>query len=389
MAVYRARHSRFYHYDFELNGRRFHGTTKATNRRAAEEVERTRKSQARREIEATCGAEAELKGDAPLTLDIAAGRWWDEIGRRRADAGCCERDVERMIAHFGADRRLDGITDSDVAAWIAARRGERVWGKTKFKDGRDAPLISPARVNRATVDILRAIYGRARRVWKVPIAAEPDWRQHRLKEPEERVRELEAAEQTSIDSAAREGYDRLYRFARLSGLRLSACLLRKDDVKWSLGRIEVRSKGGKLNRVPLSAEIRALLLECWQDHPEFVFTYVAKRTDGEQHHRGKRYPITASGLRSQWKRDRKRAAKEVPSIMTFRFHDNRHTAGTRLLRHTGNLKMVQKLLNHARISTTAKYAHVLDDELLDAMDGMEDRDTKSRRKSRSDSNSAA
>jgi hypothetical protein len=114
-----------------------------------------------------------------------------------------------------------------------------------------------------------------------------------------------------------------------------------------------------------------------------VFTYVAKRTDSEEHQRGKRYPITASGLRSQWKRDRKRAAKASPSILTFRFHDNRHTAGTRLLRHTGNLKMVQKLLNHARISTAAKYAHVLDDELLDAMDGMEDRDTKSRRKSRS------
>src|SRR5215469_15074302 len=67
-----------------------------------------------------------------------------------------------------------------------------------------------------------------------------------------------------------------------------------------------------------------------------------------------RYPIAASGLRSQWKRDRKRAAKTAPSTLTFRFHDNRHTAGTRLLRHTRNLKMVQNLLNHARIATTAK-----------------------------------
>jgi hypothetical protein len=218
-----------------------------------------------------------------------------------------------MIAHFGADRRLDRINDRDVAAWIAARRGERVWGKIKFKDGRDAPLISPARVNRSTVDILRATYARARRVWKIAIATEPDWRQHRLKEPEERARELETDEQASIDAAAREGYGRLYRFARLSGLRLSACLLRKDDVKWSLGRVEVRSKGGKLNRVPLSAEIRALLLECWQDRPEFVFTYVAKRTDGEEHQRGKRYPITASGLHSQWKRDRTRSSREPQS----------------------------------------------------------------------------
>jgi site-specific recombinase XerD len=49
-----------------------------------------------------------------------------------------------------------------------------------------------------------------------------------------------------------------------------------------------------------------------------------------------------------------------------------------VLRATGNLKIAQKVLNHANIKTTVKYAHVLDEEVAAAMDGVQ----KSRRKSR-------
>ena len=35
-----------------------------------------------------------------------------------------------------------------------------------------------------------------------------------------------------------------------------------------------------------------------------------------------------------------------------KMHKARHTAGQRVLDHTGNLKAVQKLLGHASISTT-------------------------------------
>ena len=42
--------------------------------------------------------------------------------------------------------------------------------------------------------------------------------------------------------------------------------------------------------------------------------------------------------------------------MDFRFHDIRHDVGTKLLRATGNLKLVQKALGHANLKTTARYA---------------------------------
>jgi site-specific recombinase XerC len=66
--------------------------------------------------------------------------------------------------------------------------------------------------------------------------------------------------------------------------------------------------------------------------------------------------------------------------LDYRFHDNRHTAATSILRATGNLKAVQKLLRHSDVSTTAKYAHALIDDVRDAMEAGE----KSRNKSRTD-----
>jgi len=90
--------------------------------------------------------------------------------------------------------------------------------------------------------------------------------------------------------------------------------------------------------------------------------------------KGKRYPLTREGTKTAWRRLRKKAKVEG-----FRFHDFRHNFGTKLLRQTGNLKLVQRALNHADIATTTRYAHVLASEVAEAMETL----TESRRKSRS------
>ncbi len=41
----------------------------------------------------------------------------------------------------------------------------------------------------------------------------------------------------------------------------------------------------------------------------------------------------------------------------------------RLLRYTGNLKLVTRLLGHTQIETTMRYAHVLDGDMRDGLDG--------------------
>jgi len=49
-------------------------------------------------------------------------------------------------------------------------------------------------------------------------------------------------------------------------------------------------------------------------------------------------------------------------------HDLRHTAATRTLRTVKNLKIVQAQLGHSSIQATARYAHVMTDDVRDAME---------------------
>ena len=79
--------------------------------------------------------------------------------------------------------------------------------------------------------------------------------------------------------------------------------------------------------------------------------------------KGDRHPLTYHGVKITWRRLRKRAG-----VVGFRFHDFRHDLASKALRATGNLKTVQRMLNHASIKTTTRYAHVLDDEVADAME---------------------
>ena len=82
-----------------------------------------------------------------------------------------------------------------------------------------------------------------------------------------------------------------------------------------------------------------------------------------QQRKGERYPLTRGGVQTYWRRLRKRAG-----VVGFRIHDYRHDFATKLLRETGNLKLVQRALNHADIKTTTRYAHVLDDEVAAGME---------------------
>lgn len=62
---------------------------------------------------------------------------------------------------------------------------------------------------------------------------------------------------------------------------------------------------------------------------------------------------------------------KATGITDFRFHDTRHTAATRITRATGNLKVAQKLLGHTEIGTTARYAHVQHEDVLNGLKAVE------------------
>jgi len=111
-----------------------------------------------------------------------------------------------------------------------------------------------------------------------------------------------------------------------------------------------------------------------EDH---VFTYEVQRTRYGRT-KGDRHPLTYNGVKTAWRRLRKRAG-----VKNFRFHDFRHDFATKLLRETGNLKLLQRALNHADLKTTTRYAHVIDDEVAEAMERVAESRKESRNQSRS------
>ncbi|WP_137871273.1 site-specific integrase [Sphingopyxis sp. 2PD] len=360
MSIYKSPKSPFYSYDFQLNRRRFHGTTKARNKKDAEIVERQIKAQAKVDME-----QERLTGNGPLTIDIATGRYWTEVGQYHSGSGDTWTNLQRLIDFFGSAKRLDEISDREVAALVAWRRAQFVMVNKRDEDGKltQCPVrpLAPATVNRSTILPLRALFGRASRVWRYQLPMEPMWRDHMLAEPEERVRELHGHEAAALDLAIRPDYKPWFHFACLTGLRLDETLIRWSNVKWEAGLIVTTGKGGKIVKTHITDEVKDLLESLKGDHEEYVFTYICQRR-GKGHVVGQRYPIGYESAKTQWRRTRERA-----KLVDFRFHDIRHDVGTKLLRKTGNMKLVQKALNHSDLKTTARYAHVYDEDIAAAL----------------------
>jgi len=368
MSIYKPKGSPFYHFDFQLKGHRFYGSTGTSDRRKAEGFERGERDRARAELKASRDTAVSLQ------LDDVAGRYWNEVGQHHAGADTTERDLARLIEYFGKTKLLTEIGDNEVANLVAWRRGHRVTRHRKkpIKDAPLPPLVSNATVNRSTTEVLKKLFTRAKS-WGVRFDREPNWKRHWLPEPVERTRELNGDEGERIDAETREDYLPIMDFASVSGLRQNECLLRWPEVNWDAKLISKAGKGGKLVTIPITSVIREILWPLRGHHPEIVFTYTAVRTKGDRI-KGQRYPITRNGLKTVWKRTRAKAG-----VLDFRFHDKRHDFATKLLRATGNLKLVQKALNHANIATTTKYAHVIQDDVSAALERVQ----KSRRKSRS------
>jgi integrase len=130
------------------------------------------------------------------------------------------------------------------------------------------------------------------------------------------------------------------------------------------GRVRVVQKGARVHVVPMSADMRAILSACRGHDPRWVFTFPLRRRAPKRGlPKGARVPVTYYGLQIEVRRVFGRLG------LPLRFHDLRHTLGTRIVRATGNLKAAQKALGHARIDTTAAfYAHAQEDDVRAAMD---------------------
>jgi integrase len=368
MSVYKAKLSPFYSYDFEISGIRFYGSTKCRGEREAKQFEKARRVEAVEELKKSSRTK-----HAPMDLNTAFARFWIEVGQEYS--GSYRATFWKALCwledSLGKHMLLRDIRPRTISDAITARKTEG-----KLKKGVRVGDLKPATINRTVVEPLRRVMNRARKHWEEPVK-EIAWDDFLLEEPKERVRELTSEEEERIFKTMREDYEPLLLFALVTGFRLGECVnLTWSDIDFGDLSISVVGKGDKKDVVPITPDVRDFLWDLRGHHPDKVFTYVAQRDLPKRKLvKGKRYPITREGLKTRWRR-----AKVSAKLVDYRFHDNRHTAATRFLRATGNVKLAQHFLRHEDVATTMKYAHASRDDLRSALKQVAESRNKSRTK---------
>ncbi|BDV01703.1 tyrosine recombinase XerC [Thermodesulfomicrobium sp. WS] len=171
------------------------------------------------------------------------------------------------------------------------------------------------------------------------------------KQPRRRPRALNVDETIAIlDAVASDASPQALRDAALlellygSGLRVSEAVgLEAPQVDLAQGMVRVTGKGGKERLVPLSDASRrrlAALLAGRRRGPVFV------HEDGTPLTRAQAYRIVRA------------AAQRAGVLKPVSPHTLRHAFATHLLASGADVRGVQELLGHARISTTQRYTHV-------------------------------
>ena len=174
----------------------------------------------------------------------------------------------------------------------------------------------------------------------------------RVREPRRLPRGLDRAEATALLASFRTERDRaIAGLMLLSGLRSAEVLgLRVRDVDIARGWVQVVGKGDKERRVPLDPDVAGLiqtylLVERPQTDTPALFV-VAKGP-----HRGR--PLTPAGLRTIFRYHRAKAG--VPAGHP---HALRHSFGTALAEAGVDLAVLQTLMGHDHVDSSAAYIHL-------------------------------
>jgi integrase/recombinase XerC len=151
-----------------------------------------------------------------------------------------------------------------------------------------------------------------------------------------------------------------------SGLRLSELAgLDIDDVNLPGGMVRVLGKGGKERLVPFNAATATAIRAYLGDRRQMIEQQSAAsvRTRSREHPLFVNYRGTRLSARSIDRLVRRyaRASSVRPGISP---HALRHSFATHLLQRGADLRAIQEMLGHARLSTTQRYTHVNAAQLL-------------------------
>ncbi|WP_342248644.1 tyrosine-type recombinase/integrase [Sphingomonas sp. OTU376] len=351
MSVYKPKNSPYFQYDFIWKGTRFHGSTGLKSKREALAYESRVRS------DAILGA----REKEPITVDEACGLYQDHA--EKLDSWPNIRYMlEALVEGLGPSKLLADITQLDLQRYFAGRRNGR----------------ANSSVNKE-IENCRAVWRRVEAAKVYEFGDMPAWSKLMLRVGEKPPRELTIAEEPKLFEHLRADMVDVCDFALKSGWRQSEVFgLRWKDLDLDARQAVTRIKGGDIVRRPLTPTLIAIIANQPKVCP-FVFTFVCQQNKAAVgkdklgraqpgRRKGERYPMTKTAFRGAWA-DAKKEAK----VEDLRFHDLRHTRGTRIVRATGSLAAAKEALKHRHIKTTLRYAHVLDEDVRNALDASESR----------------
>lgn len=297
---------------FYVRGQRIRELHPASlTKRQAEAVERAR----RQEIEASTIGTADTWG-------ALAARYWLEHGRHLSWQ-------DSVSGHLHA--LSDALGDHTPAGRITADTFARAIPGWQAK-------IGPATIN-LRLAVARRIWTMAQQLWGVTMPPIP-WQMLAQPVPDRIPPYVTPAEREAVMRHAAPHVRLAMRLALATGWRRASVLgLRWENINWRRATITGRGKGragGKILVHPLTDEVRVILMESGP--------YPA--AGPVVHYRG----TAVADIKKAFASARK--AANLPHV-TFR--DLRHSVAQEILAGTDSLEAVQAVLDHDRVSTTAKH----------------------------------
>ncbi len=259
---------------------------------------------------------------------------------------------------------LSGIRADRYAPTTINHRLAAVTGLFTFRTMRDPTTPNPVPKGREA----RQVTAQERTGLLGHLATRPKPRSAlRLREPKRLPRALDRRETTDLLGSLRTWRDRAIAGLMLfSGLRSCEVLaLDVTDVDIGARWLLVSGKGNKQRRVPLDVDVAGVIQTyLLAERPETTISRLFVVAKGP--HRGQ--PLTPAGLRTIFRYHRGKA--DVPAGHP---HALRHTFGTALAEAGVDLAVMQALLGHAHVDTTARYIHLAPTHVKAEFDAARDR----------------
>jgi integrase len=249
----------------------------------------------------------------------------------------------QILPTFGS-MRIEDITEQEIERWRAGMSGATT----------ARPVLSNKTKNHQLV-LMHAIFRRACKLYGLPRNPLVNVDRYRVRASGD-IEVFSPEEIWSLVRAAASEVDgTIFLTAAFTGLRRGELLgLRWRDVDFDASTIRVRAsfaagklttpKSGKVRAVPMAPDVASALAQIGQ-RDRFVgdddFVFAADSG----------LPINGDALSSRYER-----ALEAAGLRRLRFHDLRHTFGTRMIREA-DIRRVQEWMGHADIQTTMKYLH--------------------------------